>query len=49
VSRSALVNLDFVRELRRRDNGQYAILMRDGRRILSSRRYRHRVLTLSAV
>ena len=44
VSRSALVNLDCVRELRRRENGQSVILMRDGRRIVSSRRYRQRVL-----
>ena len=46
VSRSAIVNLDHVRELRRRENGQSLLLMTDGRRIVSSRRYRQRLAHL---
>ena len=39
VSRSCMVNLDRVRELRRQPNGQYAIMLDDGTRLTASRRY----------
>lgn len=39
VSRSCIVNLDRVREFRRRTNGQYVVLLDDGQRLVASRRY----------
>jgi two-component system, LytTR family, response regulator len=39
VSRSCMVNLDRVRELRRQPNGQYLIMLDDGTRLTASRRY----------
>ena len=39
VSRSCIVNLDRVREFRRQANGQYAVLLDDGQKLVASRRY----------
>ena len=39
VSRSCIVNLDRVREFRRQANGQYTVLLDDGQKLISSRRY----------
>lgn len=43
VSRSAAVNVDRVRELHSRPNGQYEIVLRNDSRLVASRRYRKRV------
>lgn len=43
VSRSMLVNLDFVRELQPLFYGDYAVILRDGTRLTLSRTYRDRV------
>jgi len=39
VHRSAIVNLDRVREFRRQANGQYVVTLDDGQRLVASRRY----------
>jgi two-component system LytT family response regulator len=39
VSRSCIVNLDRVREFRRQANGQYTVMLDDGQKLVSSRRY----------
>jgi two-component system LytT family response regulator len=41
VHRSTIVNLDFVRELRREANGELFVVMCDGARLHVSRAYRH--------
>ena len=47
VSRSCLVNLDRVRELRRQPNGQHVILLVDGSRLIASRRYGNRLVPVT--
>ena len=39
VSRSCMVNLDRVREIRRQPNGQHTLLLDDGQRLIASRRF----------
>ncbi len=48
VSRSALVNVEEVVELRRGADGVYVLVMRSGHRLRSSRRYRGRLSSLVA-
>lgn len=43
VSRSAIVRLDQIRELKRRPHGEYTIVLRDGTRVKSSRGYADRL------
>lgn len=43
ISRSALVNLDAVKELQPLFYGDYAVILRDGRQLTLSRNYRDRV------
>jgi two-component system LytT family response regulator len=44
VSRSCLVNLDRVREIRRQPNGQHIIVLDDGGRLVASRRFGAKLL-----
>ena len=39
INRSAVVNLDRVRELRPRTHGEFSLLLKEGREFLCSRRY----------
>lgn len=43
VSRSAIVRVDRIRELKRRSHGEYTIVLRDGTRVKSSRGYTERL------
>lgn len=43
VSRSAIVRIDRIRELKRRSHGEYTIVLRDGKRVKSSRGYTDRL------
>lgn len=43
VSRSAIVRVDRIRELKRRSHGEYTIVLRDGTRVKSSRGYADRL------
>lgn len=43
VSRSAIVRIDRIRELKRRSHGEYTIVLRDGTRVKSSRGYTDRL------
>jgi len=49
VSRSCIVNLDRVREFRRRTNVQYVVLLDDGQRLVASRRYGAKLAPAEAV
>ena len=43
VSRSAIVRIDRIRELKRRSHAEYTIVLRDGTRVKSSRGYADRL------
>lgn len=46
ISRSALVNLDRIKELRPRSHGDYLFILQDGTRVVGSRNYRHNLAEL---
>jgi two-component system LytT family response regulator len=43
VHRSTIVNLDRVKEVQPWAKGEYVVIMRDGTRLVMSRRYRERL------
>jgi two-component system LytT family response regulator len=43
IHRSTIVNLDRVKEVQPWTKGEYVVIMRDGTRLIMSRRYRERL------
>ena len=43
IHRSTIVNLDRVKEVQPWAKGEYVVIMRDGTRLIMSRRYRERL------
>lgn len=44
ISRSLMVNLEFVREIRPKSHGDYIVALRDGKELIASRNYRSQLL-----
>ena len=44
IHRSAIVNIEFIRELQPQASGEYILLMADGRKLTLSRTYKNNLL-----